>query len=98
MAKSTETPNRDKANKCGSLLSALIGLVICFSSSSFAGESMETFYITAPWLPGKVIVAKGKDSLDALTNVSLTVWTKEQWEEVSQIPRMPKAEEIDWRR
>ena len=80
------------------LMSALIGLVICFSIPSFAGESMKTFYITAPWLPGKVVVAKGKDSLDALTNVSITVWTEENWKEVSAIPEMPKVVEIKWYR
>jgi len=57
----------------------------------------KTFYITAPWLPGKAIVASGTSPLDALTSVAITVWEKDKWEEIKNIPDMSKIEEIDYR-
>lgn len=59
---------------------------------------MKTFYITAPWLPGKVIIANGRDRLGSLMNLSITVWTEDEWNEMSKNTTTTKTEEIDFRR
>jgi hypothetical protein len=58
-------------------------------------KKVKTFYITAPWLPSKVIIVSGEDRLDALTKAGITVWGEKEWKDSQEY--LPKMEQIDYR-
>ncbi len=56
-----------------------ITLIALMLTASYAG----VYYIPAPWIPGKVIQARGRSRADAVSNVSITVWTEAEWRSCS---------------
>ncbi len=45
-------------------------------------EEEKSFYVEFSWLPGKIIITKGTDSIHALGRLGLTMWDDDGWKEL----------------
>ncbi len=60
-------------------------------------EEEKSFYVEFTWLPGKIIITKGKDRIQALGRIGLTMWDQDEWEKATTTPFPWETEYVDLR-
>ncbi len=68
-------------------------IIVALAAAITGAEPMQTYYIEAPWAPGKLIIVKARNRLEAVSKTSITVWEEDDLKEAAKgIPEMDMPE------